>query len=222
MSSATAKVFEIRRESSAAFQERQGAFETVKLAKTKAKSIAADALAEIEQQRKSAQEELETYRAESMAQADTEIAQYIETQKNVQMADQLRDVKQLSETIRTDYEGAENWLSALIISAVGRVIGAMPPEDLTRNLILTAVQEAGSRWEIEILVGPGDYQQVQELIASSSGKFKNIVAVTSQEGLERGELRLRSASGISDISPRVQIENLQHAISSCFEVKART
>lgn len=121
------------------------------------------------------------------------------------------------EAVRHQFFNLEPMLAPLVLQAVQKIIGAMPPGEVVRRAITEALSESGGGLAATLRVAPDDLDDtraaVTELLATRSDLARCLAGVEADAGLRKGEMLLETLKGRTHIGIAYQMARLHSAVA---------
>lgn len=117
-----------------------------------------------------------------------------------------------SRRIREDMDQADRWLRPLLETAISRIIGTFPQEDLLNRVLVQSLSEVRERWDLAVRCHPDLQELIADVVAEDSRLSGAIREVQVDRALGLDDLRLVSGQGILDIGVTTQVESFLRAV----------
>jgi|GEM_PF-3120619 len=155
-------------------------------------------------------EELDTAReAHRQAQQEAEL--------RVAKARTMTGVMREASAIRAEFETLTPWLSTLVETCIGRVIGALDDETLTAGIIARGVAELQADYALSLRVCGEDHAGILALRDAHPASFAAITAIIPDSSVAQGDVQIEGAGGLitlgSEQARTVMIACLRDALA---------
>lgn len=117
-----------------------------------------------------------------------------------------------SRQIREDMEHADRWLRPLVETAILRIIGSLPQEQVMSAVLVQSLSELRERWDLAVRCHPSLQELISDVVSEDSRLSGAIREVQVDRALGLEELRLVSGQGILDIGVTTQVETFLRAV----------
>lgn len=177
-----------------------------------AQGIIAEAEAEAERIRAHARRDAAARRDEIATVSDAQLAKFVDRTRLESAAETMLQVTAESGRLTDRFDALGPWVADLVETALGRILGDLPPEDLRRGVVAHALSEARADWELTMRVAPGDLPALRTALSDSEGRiaprFSAIGDLIADRRLTAGTCLLVSGHGAVDISIETQVSVL--------------
>lgn len=148
----------------------------------------------------------EAYRAASAAGHDAGVGNFVAATMEAVQA------------VRSDFFALEPMLAPLVMKAVEKIIGALPPETVAQRAIATAMSESATGLAVTLRVAPDDLDTmrgaVQSLLAEKPELATGLAAVEADASLRKGEMLLETLKGRTHFGIDYQLARLRYAMEA--------
>lgn len=118
--------------------------------------------------------------------------------------------------VRGELFQLEGMIAPLVLQAVRKILGAMPPADVARMAIAEALREVAAGVSVTLRVAPDDVETARTAVAEMERRAPRLVgtiaAITGDAGLKPGEMLLETLKGRTHFGIDYQLIRLTAAL----------
>jgi flagellar biosynthesis/type III secretory pathway protein FliH len=126
----------------------------------------------------------------------------------------IEDMIEAVESVRISLLGAEADLTAIVISAVEKIIGGLDSTDLARRAVVRALKDSADAVWVSIHVSPEDHPALAANMASIASEVQGtaIRSIEADALLKQGEMMIETPKGRVHIGLKQQITRLESGL----------
>lgn len=116
--------------------------------------------------------------------------------------------------LKRDFDATTPWIAELVETAVRRIIGRMPEDEVYRDIIASSMSELRDRWDLVLRCHPDKELIVTQVISQNERLRAAFREVQSDRSMAENAVWIVSAQGVLECSIETQIAALLRVVSS--------